>query len=48
MKSYLVVYPALFLHLWFVLNLLTPAVVLSEALMLVAIGAGVRNLARTM
>jgi phosphatidylglycerophosphate synthase len=47
-KSYLVVYPALFLYLWFDLNLLTPAVVLSEVLMLVAIGVGVRNLARAM
>ena len=47
-KSYLVVYPALFLHLWFGLDVLTPAVVLSEALMLVAIGMGVRNLARAM
>lgn len=48
MKSYLVVYPALFLYLWFGLNLLTPAVVLSEVLMLVVIGMGLRNLSRTM
>jgi hypothetical protein len=47
-KSYLVMYPALFLHLWFGLDVLTPAVVLSDALMLVAIGMGVRNLARAM
>jgi phosphatidylglycerophosphate synthase len=47
-KSYLVVYPALFLYLWFGLDLLTPAVVLSEALMLVVIGIGLRNLARVM
>jgi len=47
-KSYLVVYPALFLYLWFDLNLLTGAVVLSEALMLVAIGIGLRNLSRAM
>ena len=47
-KSYLVVYPALFLYLWFGLNLLTPAVLLSEALMLIVIGMGLRNLARTM
>jgi phosphatidylglycerophosphate synthase len=47
-KSYLVVYPALFLYLWFGVNLLTPAVVLSEALMLIVIGMGVRNLARAM
>ena len=47
-KSYLVVYPALFLYLWFALDLLTPAVVLSETLMLIVIGLGLRNLARTM
>ncbi len=47
-KSYLVVYPALFLSLWFGLEVLTPAVVLSEALMLVAIGIGLRNLARAL
>jgi phosphatidylglycerophosphate synthase len=47
-KSYVVVYPALFLHLWFGLDVLTPAVVLSEALMLLAIGMGLRNLARAM
>jgi phosphatidylglycerophosphate synthase len=47
-KSYLVVYPALFLYLWFGLDLLTPAVVLSEALMLVVIGMGLRNLARAL
>ncbi|MBI4498853.1 MAG: CDP-alcohol phosphatidyltransferase family protein [Chloroflexi bacterium] len=47
-KSYLVVYPALFLYLWLGLNLLTPAVVLSEALMLVAVGLGLRNLWRVM
>jgi CDP-diacylglycerol--glycerol-3-phosphate 3-phosphatidyltransferase len=47
-KSYLVVYPALFLYLWFGLDVLTPAVVLSEGLMLVAIGTGLRNLARAM
>jgi phosphatidylglycerophosphate synthase len=47
-KSYLVVYPALFLSLWFGLDVLTPAVVLSEGLMLVAIGMGLRNLARAM
>ena len=48
MKSYLVVYPALFAHLWFGLDVLTPAVVLSEILMLLAIGVGLRNLARAM
>ena len=47
-KSYLVVYPALFLYLWFGLNLLTPAVILSEVLMLVVIGMGLRNLSRAL
>ena len=47
-KSYLVVYPALFLYLWFGLDVLTPAVALSEGLMLVVIGLGLRNLARAM
>src|SRR5215216_7162268 len=45
-KSYLVVYPALFLYLWFGLELLTPAVVLSEGLMVIVIGMGLRNLSR--
>jgi CDP-diacylglycerol--glycerol-3-phosphate 3-phosphatidyltransferase len=44
-KSYLVVYPALFLYLWFGVEALTPAVVLSEGLMLVVIMLGLRNLA---
>jgi phosphatidylglycerophosphate synthase len=48
LKSYLIVYPALFLYLWFGLDLLTPAVVLSEMLMLLVIGIGLRNLARAM
>jgi len=47
-KSYLVVYPALFLYLWFGINMLTPAVVLAEALMLVVIGIGLSNLSRAM
>jgi phosphatidylglycerophosphate synthase len=47
-KSYLVVYPALFLYLWFGVDLLTPAVVLSEALMLVVIAIGLRNLSRVL
>jgi phosphatidylglycerophosphate synthase len=47
-KSWLVVYPGLFLYLWFGLDVLTPAVVLSEALMLVVILIGLRNLSRTM
>ncbi len=48
LKSYLVVYPALFLYLWFGLDLLTPAVVLSEVLMLIVIAIGLRNLARVL
>jgi len=47
-KSYLVVYPALFLYLWFGAELLTPAVVLSEALMAVVIALGLRNLSRAL
>jgi phosphatidylglycerophosphate synthase len=47
-KSYLVVYPALFAYLWLGLDILTFAVVLSEVLMLVVIGMGLRNLARSM
>jgi phosphatidylglycerophosphate synthase len=47
-KSYLVVYPALFADLWVGMDTLTIAVVLSEVLMLVAIGIGLRNLARSM
>ena len=47
-KSYLVVYPALFLYLWFGVELLTPAVMLSEALMVGVIAMGLRNLARAM
>jgi CDP-diacylglycerol---glycerol-3-phosphate 3-phosphatidyltransferase len=47
-KSYLIVYPALLLYLWFGLDVLTPAVVLSEALMLIVIAMGMRNLSRAM
>jgi phosphatidylglycerophosphate synthase len=47
-KSYLVVYPALFLYLWFGVDVLTPAVVLSEVLMLVVIGMGLWNLSRAL
>jgi len=47
-KSYLVVYPALFLYLWFDLPVLTPATVLSELLMLLVIGIGLRNLSRAL
>jgi phosphatidylglycerophosphate synthase len=48
LKSYLVVYPALFLYLWFGVDLLTPAVILSEAAMVLVIGIGLRNLSRAM
>lgn len=47
-KSYLIVYPALFLYLWFGIDVYTPAVVLSEVLMLIPIGIGLRSLARVM
>lgn len=47
-KSYLVVYPALFADLWLGLDVLTFGVVLSEVLMLAAIAVGLRNLARSM
>lgn len=47
-KSYVVVYPALFAYLWFGLDVLTPAVVLSELLMLAVILIGLRNLARAL
>ena len=47
-KSYLIVYPALGLYLLAGIDLLTPAVVLSETLMLVVIGMGMRNLRRVM
>ena len=47
-KSYLVVYPALFLYLWFGVNVLTFAVVLSEILMLTVIALGLRKLSRAM
>ncbi|MCX6021572.1 MAG: CDP-alcohol phosphatidyltransferase family protein [Chloroflexi bacterium] len=47
-KSYMVVYPALGLYLLFGVDLLTPAVTLSEGLMLVVIGMGMRNLGRAM
>ncbi len=46
--SYLVMYPALGLYLLFGVDLLTPAVVLSEALMLIVIGMGLRNLSHAM
>ncbi len=47
-KSYLVVYPALFLYCFFGVPWLTPAVALSEVLMAVSIGIALRNLSRAM
>ncbi|HLI28417.1 MAG TPA: CDP-alcohol phosphatidyltransferase family protein [Chloroflexota bacterium] len=47
-KSYLVVYPALFAYLWWGVELLTPAVVLSETLMALVIALGLRNLSRVL
>lgn len=47
-KSYLVVYPALFLYTFFGLPWLTPAVALSEVLMTVSIGIALRNLSAAM
>lgn len=47
-KSYLVVYPALFAYLWWGVELLTPAVVLSEVLMALVIALGLRNLSRVL
>lgn len=47
-KSYLVVYPALFTFLWFGVNFLDIAVVLSIALMGVVIAVGLLKLARAM
>jgi phosphatidylglycerophosphate synthase len=47
-KSYLVVYPALFAYLWWGAELLTPAVVLSETLMALVIALGLRNLSRVL
>ena len=47
-KSYLIVYPALFAYLWFGVNVLDVAVALSMALMGVAIAAGLWRLSRVM
>ncbi len=47
-KSYLVVYPALFVYLWFDVRVLDLAVALSLAFMLAAIGVGLHRLARAM
>lgn len=47
-KSYLVVYPALFLYTFFKVEWLTPAVVLSIGFMVTSIVIGLRNLSRVM
>ncbi len=47
-KSYLIVYPALFAYLWFGANVLDAAVALSIALMGLAIVAGLWRLSRVM
>lgn len=47
-KSYLIVYPALFLFLWFNFNMLDAAVALSIALMGLAIAVGLWRLSRVM
>jgi hypothetical protein len=47
-KSYLVVYPALFAYLWFGANVLDAAVALSVALMALAVVLGLRRLSRAM
>lgn len=47
-KSYLVVYPALFAFLWFGVNLLDVAIALSIAFMAVAIAVGLWRLSRAM
>ena len=47
-KSYLVVYPALFVYLWFGVNTLDAAVALSIALMALVIVMGLRKLQRAM
>ena len=47
-KSYLIVYPALFAYLWFDANVLDAAVALSIALMGAAIAVGLWRLARVM
>lgn len=47
-KSYLIVYPALFAYLWFGANVLDGAVALSIALMAVAIALGLWRLSRVM
>jgi hypothetical protein len=47
-KSYLVVYPALWAYLWFGVNFLDGAVALSITLMALAIALGLRRLVRVM
>jgi phosphatidylglycerophosphate synthase len=47
-KSYLVVYPALFAYLWFGANFLDAAIALSIALMWLAVALGLWRLARAM
>ena len=47
-KSYLVVYPALFAYLWFGVNFLDAAVTLSITLMILAIAIGLGRLSRAM
>ena len=47
-KSYLVVYPALFVYLWFGANVLDAAVALSIVLMVMAIALGLWKLQRAM
>ncbi len=48
LKSYLVVYPALFLHLWWGINWLDEAVALSTALMGIVIAQGLIHLRRAL
>lgn len=47
-KSYLVVYPALFLYLWFAIDLISPAVALSSLLMWLIIALGLLRLRRAL
>ena len=48
LKSYLVVYPALFLHLWWGINWLDEAAALSTALMGIVIAQGLMHLRRAL
>jgi len=48
LKSYLVVYPALFLHLWWGINWLDEAMALSTALMGIVIAQGLMHLRRAL